>query len=53
VEVGKTEEDLNITVAGWFWQLCDRAGPVLLHLNTFQHDNELDKADPLHLTFAL
>jgi hypothetical protein len=44
---------LDIVVAGWFWPLCNHADSVQLHFNAIWCDNELDRADPLHLEFAL
>jgi hypothetical protein len=40
-------------VAGWFWLLCNHADPVWLYYYIFRHNNEPDKADLLHLEFAL
>jgi hypothetical protein len=53
VEVGTIEEDLDITVATWFLPLYDCADPIRLHFHAFRLDNEIIKADPLHLKFPL
>ncbi len=53
VEVGETEEDLDIAVAGYFWPLRDHADQVRLHFHSFWHDNEPDKAYPQNLKVAL
>ncbi len=53
LEVSETKEDLDIAMAAGFRSLCNCADPVQLHFLVFRCDNEPDKADPLHLEFAL
>jgi hypothetical protein len=52
VAICKNKEDLNIVVAGRLWPLGYGTNPVRLHLDTFQHLNEPNKTDLLHLKFA-
>jgi hypothetical protein len=53
LQICEAEEDLDIAVAGWLWQLCNSTDLVWLHLNAFWHDNELGEADALRIELAL
>jgi hypothetical protein len=52
-EIHKTKEDLSIAVAGGLRPLSNYVDPVQFYFDAFQRDIEADKANPLHLEFAL
>ncbi len=53
VEVRKTEEDVDVTVALRIWPLADRLYTAWLHLDLFWSDDEADEANSVHVELAL